>query len=277
MKIIDAFIFYNEFDILKIRLSLLYEKVDSFVICESNITHSGHPKKYNFIEHQNEFSPFLDKITFLRYEPDTSSLDFSSKDVEYNPDSASWIIETGQRNFLASALTTFDPEDVAIVCDVDEIWNPELSNSLKSSEILLESARLEMEMHYYYMNCFGISQNDRKWTRPFFSKIAQIILNPNLSEIRIKAGLPIIKNSGWHFSYLGGAKKISEKISSFAHQETNTSDINNLKHLERCIHLGVDHLNRPGYEWAFRPIDYYPEALKNEMKKFPHLLRSSLT
>jgi beta-1,4-mannosyl-glycoprotein beta-1,4-N-acetylglucosaminyltransferase len=100
--------------------------------------------------------------------------------------------------------------------------------------------------------------------------------NPNLSEIRTKARLPIIGNAGWHFSYLGGAKRVSEKISAFAHQEINTLEINNLKHLQRCIELGIDHLNRPDHDWAFHPIDRYPENLKSVMIKYPHLIKSSL-
>jgi len=59
MKIIDAFPFFNEIDTLKIRLSLLYEKVDIFVICESNITYSGLSKSYNFLEHKGEFLPLV--------------------------------------------------------------------------------------------------------------------------------------------------------------------------------------------------------------------------
>ena len=56
MKIIDAFPFFNEIEILKIRLSMLYDKVDTFVICESNITHSGIHKPYNFLEFKNELT-----------------------------------------------------------------------------------------------------------------------------------------------------------------------------------------------------------------------------
>ena len=135
MKIVDAFTFFNEIDTLKIRLSLLYEKVDAFVICESNVTHSGQPKKYNFIEHQSEFLPYMDKITFLQYEPDISKLDFSKKDSVYNPSSAAWQIETGQRDYLSSILTTYNREDVAIICDVDEIWNPNFSDFIFSPPI----------------------------------------------------------------------------------------------------------------------------------------------
>ena len=108
MKIIDAFTFFNEVDTLKLRLSLLYDKVDTFLICESNVTHSGSKKNYSFIEHQNEFSEWMDKIVFIKYEPDISHLDFSNKDISYNPSSSNWKIETEQRNFLTSYLNAQD-------------------------------------------------------------------------------------------------------------------------------------------------------------------------
>jgi beta-1,4-mannosyl-glycoprotein beta-1,4-N-acetylglucosaminyltransferase len=276
MKIIDAFTFFNEIDTLKIRLSLLYEKVDTFLICEANVTHSGLPKKYNFLEHKNEFAPWMDKITFLQFEPDISKLDISKKDTEYNPSSVPWQIETGQRDFLSSILVTKDPSDVAIISDVDEIWNPNFSDFILSGKIRHEAARLEMQLHYYFLNCIGVGRNNSKWNHPFFAKIGYIQSNSNLSKIRTSSSLPVIGNAGWHFSYLGGAKRVSEKLNAYAHQETNTPEINNLIHLEHCINLGIDHLNRPDHEWAFRPVDYYPEILRNEMRKFPHLVRASL-
>jgi beta-1,4-mannosyl-glycoprotein beta-1,4-N-acetylglucosaminyltransferase len=276
MKIIDAFTFFNEIDVLKIRLSLLYEKVDTFVICESNVTHSGKTKQYNFLEHKNEFMPWMDKITFLQYEPDISELNFSQKDSEYNPSSAPWQIEISQRNFLSSILITQNPADVAIISDIDEIWNPSFFDFIRSGKISYEAARLEMQFHSYYLNCVGVGRANSKWTHPYFAKIGYINSNKNLSKIRLEARLPEIGNAGWHFSYLGGAEKVSDKINAFAHQETNTAEINNLIHLKRCINLGIDHLSRPDHEWAFRPIDCYPEVIRNEMKKYPHLIKSSL-
>lgn len=276
MKIIDSFIFFNEIDTLKIRLNLLYEKVDQFVICESNITHSGQPKPYNFLEHKSEFMPWIDKIKFLEFEPDISSLDFSKKEKVYSPNSASWQIETSQRNFLSTFINLQNDEDYAMVCDVDEIWDPIFADFIRSGECQYDIARLEMQSHQYFLNCVGIGANNSKWIHPFFGKIGSLKSYSSLSNIRVGQPMHIISAAGWHFSYLGGAKKIVEKINAFAHQEINTSEINNLIHLEHCIDLGIDHLNRPGHEWAFHPIRYYPDSLKNEMEKFPHLIKSSL-
>jgi hypothetical protein len=119
--------------------------------------------------------------------------------------------------------------------DVDEIWNPNFSDFIRSGKIRHEAARLEMQFHYYHLNCVGIGRANSKWTHPYFAKIDYINSNKNLSEIRTKARLPVIGNAGWHFSYLGGPNKVSEKISAFAHQETNTKTINELDHLNRCI------------------------------------------
>ena len=165
---------------------------------------------------------------------------------------------------------------MAVICDVDEIWNPSLSDFIRSGKIGYEAARLEMKFYCYHLNCEGVGVGNSKWNHPYFAKMDYFKSNKNLSKIRLEAPLPVIGNAGWHFSYLGGAEKVSDKINAFAHQETNTTEINNLKHLQHCINLGIDHLNRPDHEWAFRPIDYYPESLRNEMKKYPHLIKSNL-
>ena len=43
MKIFDCFTFYNELDILELRLKEHWDHVDYFVISEANLTHQGNP------------------------------------------------------------------------------------------------------------------------------------------------------------------------------------------------------------------------------------------
>lgn len=276
MKILDAFPFFNEVELLRIRLEMLYDNVDHFIISEANVTHTGKPKEYNFLRHGEDFEEFKDKIIFLQYEPDLSGLDFSIKDTSYNPSSAPWIIERGQRDFLHTAINTFDDEDLAFVCDLDEIWNPDLAEALKTQFTDHNLLRLEMDFHYYFMNCVGIGSGNSKWRHPYVAKVQYLRSNPNLSALRTGAQAPAIQQSGWHFSYLGGAQKISEKIDAFTHQETNTSEVNNLKHLQECVSLGIDHLGREDHDWAFKPLGRYPEKLSKIMRNHPNLIRSSL-
>ena len=48
MKIIDCTSFYEEHMMYDIRLNILKDKVDKFIVTESTYSHSGEKKKLNF-------------------------------------------------------------------------------------------------------------------------------------------------------------------------------------------------------------------------------------
>ena len=50
--------------------------------------------------------------------------------------------------------------------------------------------------------------------------------------------IQIIKNGGWHFSYLQNPKEILKKISSFSHGERNVPEFANKKNIQDKIKLG---------------------------------------
>ena len=52
---IDAFIFFNELDLLEIRLNSLVSYVKRFILCECPFTHSGKPKHLYFNENKERF------------------------------------------------------------------------------------------------------------------------------------------------------------------------------------------------------------------------------
>jgi len=58
MKIYDTFIFFNELDLLDIRLKILDNVVDYFIISEFNITHSGLKKEYIFEKNRDLFKKY---------------------------------------------------------------------------------------------------------------------------------------------------------------------------------------------------------------------------
>lgn len=277
MKIIDACPFFNEIELLKIRLELLYDYVDGFCICESNLTHPGQPKPFHFLERQNEFTPWMDKIAYIQFQPDVTGIDFSKKDDTFNPSSPAWQMERAQRNIIADYAAQFNDDDVFIVSDLDELANPQVIQAIRSGQITVEKARLEMQMHYYFMNCKGVGADNKLWHQGFVANVSTINQTPGgLSHLRVHEPMPVIQNGGWHFSYLGGAERVSQKIHAAAHSETNRPEINNLIHLQRCLDLGIDHLARPGYEYAFVPVDIYPEPLAQIMRKNLNLVKTTL-
>ena len=50
MKIFDCFIFNHEIELLEIRLNILNDYVDKFVITEGDMTFSGFPKESYFLK-----------------------------------------------------------------------------------------------------------------------------------------------------------------------------------------------------------------------------------
>ena len=62
MKVIDVFPFFNEIDILEIRLNILEPFVDYFVISESTKAFQGQDKPLYYNENKEKFSKFNHKI-----------------------------------------------------------------------------------------------------------------------------------------------------------------------------------------------------------------------
>lgn len=124
MRIFDCFTFFNEIDLLKIRLSLLNEVVDYFVIVEMNKTFTGINKNFNLEANKAFFDEYREKIIYLKIKdiPNFKGID----DVE-------WEREYFQRNCIMRGIVNCEPSDIIIISDVDEIPNPEvLKNILKS-------------------------------------------------------------------------------------------------------------------------------------------------
>jgi len=94
MKLIDCFMYFDEDVVLDIRLNVLNDKVDKFVIVESKMDHSGNEKKLNF--DINNFKKFKDKIEYLV----ADDLPVKRKIFSYSwRNEPSWLRENFQRNF----------------------------------------------------------------------------------------------------------------------------------------------------------------------------------
>ena len=126
---IDCFTFFNELDLLEIRLHSLAPYVDRFVLVESPITHSGKPKPLFFEENKERFKGF--NITHIISPP---------------MEGGSWDIEINQRGHILDGIKDADPEDVILISDVDEI--PDLRQYDGREGIFI------LDLFYYYFNCF---------------------------------------------------------------------------------------------------------------------------
>ena len=111
-----ALCFFNELDILEIRLNILDPVVDRFVLVESDVTNTGKPKELIFIKNKNRFTQFNDKIIHLVYSPLADGSDISSY--------PKWYLENTQRDAIMVGLANCRHDDVILISDVDEIPDP---------------------------------------------------------------------------------------------------------------------------------------------------------
>ena len=66
MKVYDVFSFYNEFDVLELRLNELWDTVDNFILMESNTTYVGNPKEYLFDKNKERYAKYMEKIIHIK-------------------------------------------------------------------------------------------------------------------------------------------------------------------------------------------------------------------
>jgi len=268
MKIVDCFTFFNELDLLEFRLKLLDKYVDYFVIAESNYTHSGQPKPYYFIESESRFKPWLHKIIHLPVKQDIFGLEFEAQ-PGYNPLSAEWKLENGQRNALLEGVAGMADDDMVLLSDLDEIPDP---RSLKRSVGVAKPVAFSLLFHYYYLNGQGRGES-RWWKGCIASSVRQFreITPQDLRNNRDQ--YPALPHAGWHFSFLGGVDKIQQKLCSFAHSEYKTDEFTDEKHIADAIRQGEDIFKRKGVAFRFMPLSYYPAGLQVLMKQYPSLLK----
>ena len=152
MKIFDCFMFFDENVILDVRLNILNQFVDYFVIVESRYNHNGHEKDLNF--DINKYKNFKDKIIYIIHEnvpKEIKRINNHDSDHEKN---AKYIFnaafrENDQRNSIINGLNKAGEDDIILISDVDEI--PNLKN-VRFQEIKEKLIFFKQEMFYYKFN-----------------------------------------------------------------------------------------------------------------------------
>jgi len=252
--IYDCFMFFNELDLLEIRLNILDKVVDRFIIAESTRTFSNDIKPLNFLENKNKFAKFLHKIDYIV--TDENNLPVFD---------AAWTFENFQRDIMQQHLKNCKKDDIIIISDLDEIPDPEKILKYKDKEGI---KTFDLKHYNFYLNYIT---PDNPWLRGpkiFFYKDLK---NNTLTEMRLGDG-EHIPEAGWHFSYLGGLEKIIYKIKSAAHQEYNTPYHMRKNRIESIINRGDDLFER-GYKFNTVQIDkIFPEYIRQNTSRYSNLI-----
>jgi beta-1,4-mannosyl-glycoprotein beta-1,4-N-acetylglucosaminyltransferase len=284
-KIYDAFLFFNELELLELRLNILNNVVDKFVIVESTKTFSSKDKPLFFDENKEMFNKFKDKIIHIiiddtpdnfmtiNYinEPKTEIDVLNNKILKHVDESQGWPrhetqwgVETFQRESIIKGLINCDEDDIIIISDVDEIPNPIEIEKIKNTSD--EVFNFNQKMYYYYVNML----KENNWSGPkacTWGKLKTISLN---SLRQNKHTTKTISDGGWHFSFMGGEAKVIEKIEAYAHQEYNKPYYKD--NVKNNIMTNMDPFFRGGLTHV-EIDDSYPKYLLENIIKYKHMIK----
>lgn len=274
----DCFQFFNELDILKIRLNVLSPVVDRFVISEATETFSGLKKPLYYEENKEMFAAFQDKIIHVV--------------VDDTPAGGTHERDTFQKNAVTRGLAGCTDEDIIIFSDLDEIPNPdkirEILQNFQEDKIYHFAQRL----FYCYLNMEEVSGSllsyagefegveRKKWigTKMLSYKLLRE-QNLLLGELRFPERKEIgirVDDGGWHFGYMGGhgekdiRKRVQEKVISAAHQEYNSRHV--LSNVTDQIKDGKDIFGRNAQFVRCEIDESFPQYIREHQKELDFLI-----
>ncbi len=277
--IFDCIPFFNELDILKLRMEIMNPYVDYFVLEESTVTFSGESKRMIFAENRHLFDKFKDKIRYVAVVDSPMSGVTTHERDKY------------QKNQLIRALTDCRPDDIIIFSDVDEIPNPvtllQVTEHFDPDKIY----HLAQRMFYCFLNMEEISGNLLSITGEFpgvekkqwlGTKICSFGNLPKEGIVYLREVSPAnpqsvrVSDGGWHFGYMGGdgerdvAKRIGVKVQAAAHQEYNSKRYLN-EAVDRLL-CGEDIFDRNAKFVRVEIDESYPVYLQEHQKDYDFLM-----
>lgn len=279
----DCFTFFNEFELLELRLHELEKVVDKFVLVESNKTHSNLPKPLYFSENKSQYSDFLDRIIHIVVD----DMPLGEKPRDH------WKRERFQRNAISRGLKGCSPQDIIMVSDIDEIPNahtverfcenftirdgifPGLPHRILNAHItrfFLKPFRRKLrKRHPYvwkleqYLCALYLNRRVRSEEWWYGTRIMHFRDLSCPEEMR-HSGYKIIRNGGWHFSYMGDANRIKTKIKATPHQEINNP--NSIESILNDAEMNQVFQDVENGIIQILPISELPKFVKDNPEKF---------
>lgn len=279
MATYDVIPFFNELDLLSLRLNTLDPYVDYFVVSEATTTHAGNKKELILKENLPRFEKFRHKMIHNVVEAD----------IPGTPHEREWF----QFNSLKAVLEEIcESKDVIIWSDVDEIPNPEkiaIAQEIASSTSM---AHFAQRLYYYYLNLEEVSGRllsytgeypdikEKKWlgSRAMSFEYMRDYTMVELRHPKHKQSGVRIPDGGWHFSFCGSRNstdsvehRIREKLNAYGHYEMVNEKL--LKKLGKRLEKNRDLFGRRGAKFEVVPIDdRFPSHLVKNSDAFRHLI-----
>ena len=291
MKIFDCTLFYDEDLILEVRLNMLDQYVDKFVISESKFTHSGKEKKLNF--NIEKFSRFKNKIIYLPIEKEPEGLIYERKNNSYIEKKIHRRINSikriaYQRNKLIEGLTGAGDNDFVFYSDNDEMPNfVNFDFQANKRKIVM----FKQKLFYYKFNLLcdrvdwygtkGCRKKDLvsfEWLRQIKTKKYPFFRFDTIFSKAKYTNVNIVENGGWHFTRLQSPEDIhSKELNAEHHDEYRIAekDASKIADLIKRKSIDYDHKAKSTdfkfskeFKLKTLPIDDMPLYLQQNVDKY---------
>ncbi|MBL6786322.1 MAG: hypothetical protein ISQ33_02325 [Candidatus Pelagibacter bacterium] len=226
MKIIDCTSFYNEHMMYEVRLNILKDKVDKFIVTESTFSHSGKKKKLNF--DINNYLKFKDRIVYIVIDKEPDGIEEENNDPLIQRSNSLKRIALSYDESLKK-LGNFSSNDFIMLSDNDEIPNLNSDKFLKNKNSIV----LFNQLFFYYK--FNLLYDKMIWPGTKGCRKSKLKSLSWLRNIKLKRypfwrldtlfsetkyiDLNIVNDGGWHFTNLKTPEQMYEKFMNFGHHD----------------------------------------------------------
>jgi len=245
--LVDGFMFYNELDVLELRLELLDPYVDRFILVEAEVNHVGGPKELFFQNNRERFSKWLHKITHIIMTAE-----------EAPKEESPWCREKYQRECILKGLVGVPNEAIVMISDVDEIPN------LK----ILPFERLPHPVISVHMWMFEYSLDYLFTGEPWFGTVitnCELLKRQGPNYFRDNRWkFPVIQYAGWHLSSFGNGNHVWNKLTTYAHAKDSTHIVHPIEKYEDYVKNG---LRGDGITQLLKRPDFVPLPANAEILK----------
>ena len=226
MKIIDCTSFYNEHMMYEVRLNVLKDKVDKFIVTESTFSHSGKKKKLNF--DINNYPKFKDKIIYVAIDKEPQGIVEENNNPYLQRSNSLKRIALSYDESLKE-LKNFSNNDFIMLSDNDEIPNLNSEDFLKNNNSIV----LFNQLFFYYK--FNLLYDKMIWPGTKGCTKGKLKSLSWLRNIKLKKypfwrldtlfsdtkyiDINVIKDGGWHFTNLKSPEEMYDKFMNFGHHD----------------------------------------------------------
>ena len=258
MKVYDLFPFYNELDLLELRLAELDPVVDVFGLCELPVTFTDIPKPLYYRDNAIRFGH--SKVNW--WTPPAY------------PSGPHPTVDWFQRRELAKFIVDAEPDDVVILSDVDEIPDREIIKKY-IEDGTEHPIVLGMSLFYHRVDLMDAAT----WYGSLICRRKNLGNEPDMEEFRKNRGNFSMVKGGWHFSWLGDGKAIADKLTAVDIERENAifgahgiqAPPSDPEFLQSCYEDGKD-LFRRGCDKKQVPVlpgVTHPHEIAAWLRKFP--------